>query len=384
MAGPLCPGLYELLRLEFGEVGIANEGESAGAVTPRWDPYTGRVEWDISVAGEYYKVSCPYCLDGRQRLWFHHLYGQLDESTGHTANWLVVCYNEGCLQGQDRRARDNREDLELRLFRRALGRNRNTYLAILPGQTPDEGPPAPASLPGEIAYLDELPARHPAVAYLAGRGYDPVKLGIKHEVGVCTRSALYPQARGRIIVPIVMDDILVGWQGRYVGDLPWKDANVRKYYNLPGMKRRKLLYNWDRASRGRVLVLVEGVTGVWTVGDAGVALLGKTISAPQRVRVHDLLTRDPRPRLLVLLFDPDVEHDPRSAQKLAAVFSDMRVTFEKRGGRAFRVQLPPGTDPGDYPHDAIWEEIYTAGDAHGVDVADFIDETPPESTPTPG
>jgi hypothetical protein len=381
MDNPLVPGLYELLRQEFGDVGIANEGESAGDIHPRWDPVTGRLEWDLDNGGEYYKVSCPYCLDGRQRLWFHHLYGQLDEVTGDTANWLVVCYNEGCLQGSDRRARDNREDLEIRLFRRMGSHNRNVHLTVLPGKPADDGPPAPAYLPGEIVYLDDLPARHPAVAYMTHRGYDPVKLGIKYEVGVCTRSMDYPQARGRIIIPIIMDETLVGWQGRYIGDLDWKEANVRKYYNLPGMKRRKLLYNWDRFRRSRILVLVEGVTGVWAVGDAGAALLGKTISAPQKVLIHHLLTHDDRPRLLVLMLDPDVDNDYRSAQKLAMVFSDMRATFEKRGGAAFRVQLPPGTDPGDYAHDAIWERIYAAGDAHGVDVTAFLDQAPPESTP---
>jgi len=65
--GPLCPGLYDLLRREFGEVTIANEGEEIVA-TQRWNPVERRTELDMIQPGEYYRVNCPYCADGRKRL----------------------------------------------------------------------------------------------------------------------------------------------------------------------------------------------------------------------------------------------------------------------------------------------------------------------------
>jgi hypothetical protein len=372
MADPLCPGLYELLKLEFGDVAIANEGASLDA-QPRWDPVLGRIEWDVQSAGEYYRVNCPYCTDDRKRLWFNHCYGQVDQETGRTANWMVVCYNEGCLQGNDRRAVENREDLEIRLFRRMQSRSRNDFLTVRPGRPEDNGPPPPAELPGEVVTLDLLSSGHPAVAYVAERGYDPYKLGRKYGVGFCARAFEYRQAQGRLIIPIVQDGVLVGWQGRFVGDTDFKRCNVQKYYNLPGMKRSKMLYNWDRARRGRVLVIVEGVTSVWTVGDAGMALLGKTFSAYQKARIESLAGEDDRPRLLVLMLDPDVEENYKGAQKLASAFGDILIPFAKRGGASLRVRLPKGKDPGNYSHEAIWDMIYATGDVQGVDVDGFLD-----------
>ena len=40
--GPLCPGLYELLRRAFGDVLIANEGEEVVIANRRWNAADGR------------------------------------------------------------------------------------------------------------------------------------------------------------------------------------------------------------------------------------------------------------------------------------------------------------------------------------------------------
>lgn len=58
IAGPLCPGLYELLRREFGDITIANEGEEIVIGSQRWNRTDGRTEWDIVQPGEYYRVNC--------------------------------------------------------------------------------------------------------------------------------------------------------------------------------------------------------------------------------------------------------------------------------------------------------------------------------------
>jgi hypothetical protein len=371
-AGPLCPGLYELLRREFGDIIIANEGEEVVIASKRWNPVEERTEWDIVQPGEYYRVNCPYCGDGRHRLWFHYCYGQRD-ADGRTINWLVNCYNEGCLSGHDRRAIENREDLEIRLFNAEMSNaDRGLLLTTRPGKRDDNGPLAEVAMPGKVITLDKLPADHEAVQYIEDRGYDAAKLGRKYGLCYCHKTFEYSQVQSRIIIPITMDGQLVGWQARYVGELDWSACGVRKYYNLPGMKKRKMLYNWDRASQGRIIVVVEGVTGVWTVGDAGTALLGKSITAHQMYRLGTLPVAKGQPYCLVLMLDPDAAKDYKEKRRLDLAFGTLTSEYLKSGGATVRVNLPDGKDPGNFDHETIWDMIYNAGDAIGVDVASFL------------
>jgi hypothetical protein len=374
MAGPLCPGLYELLRRAFGDVLIANEGEEVVIGGRRWNANYGRAEWDIVQSGEYYRVNCPYCGDGRKRLWFHYCYGQLDdEDGGRIINWMVNCYNEGCLSGHDRRAVENRQDLEIRLFSAEMSTvERSRLLATQPGNRSDNEPLVEVILPGRVTRLDELPSSHEAVRYIEDRGYDAGKLGRKYGLCYCRKAFEFSQVQGRLIIPIEMDGQLVGWQARYVGELNWSACGVRKYYNLPGMKKRKMLYNWDRASQGRIIVVVEGVTGVWTVGDPTVALLGKSITAYQMNRLAHLTLRDDKPRCLVLMLDPDADQDYKERRRLDLAFTNLMNSYNKTGGAAVRVHLPKGKDPGNFDHETIWDMIYAAGDDVGVDIASFI------------
>lgn len=371
VAGPLCPGLYELLRREFGDITIANEGEEVVIAGKRWNATDGRTEWDIIQPGEYYRVNCPYCGDGRQRLWFHYCYGQRDDD-GRTINWLVNCYNEGCLSGKDRRAIENRQDLEIRLFNAEMSAGeRSSLLATRPGRKDDNGPLTEVVLPGRVTTLDQLSVDHEAVQYIEDRGYDAARLGRKYGLCYCHKAFEFSQVQGRLVIPIEMEGQLVGWQARYVGEVNWTDCGVRKYYNLPGMKKRKMLYNWDRASQGRVIVVVEGVTGVWTVGDASVALLGKSITAHQMARLANVTTIDDQPRCLVLMLDPDADQDYKERKRLDLAFGNLKTTYAKTGGAAVRVHLPKGKDPGNFDHETIWDMIYTTGDAMGVDIAGF-------------
>jgi hypothetical protein len=369
--GPLCPGLYDLLHRAFGEIVIANEGEEVVIAGQHWNATDGRTEWDIIQPGEYYRVNCPYCGDGRKRLWFHYCYGSLD-GNGRIINWLVNCYNDGCLSGHDRRAIENRQDLEIRLFNAEMSAGeRDQLLTTRPGNRGDNGPLTEVMMPGKVITLDKLSSSHEAVQYIEDRGYDAARLGRKYGLCYCRRAFEFSQVQGRLIIPITMDGLLVGWQGRYIGELNWSACGVRKYYNLPGMKKRKMLYNWDRASQGRILVVVEGVTGVWTVGDAATALLGKSITAHQMDKLARLPHVDGPPRCLVLMLDPDADQDYRERRRLDLAWSSLTNNYLKTGGAAVRVHLPAGKDPGNFDHATIWDLIYAAGDGMGVDVASF-------------
>jgi len=120
-----------------------------------------------------------------------------------------------------------------------------------------------------------------------------------------------------------------------------------------------------------VVVVVEGVTGVWTVGDAGVALLGKSITANQMHMLAQQTLIDDSPRCLVLMLDPDADKDYKDKKRLDLTFSSLMLSYVKTGGAAVRVHLPEGKDPGNFDYETIWDLIYEAGDAVGVDIASF-------------
>lgn len=271
--GPLNSFLHDRLKRLCGEVRISAAGEALVA-TREVDPLTGRQRWQVLSAGEYYCVPCFWCNDTRFRLWINHRFGTLDPD-GRPMLFLAHCYNDDCLA--DPQVRQN-------LYQRIYGlanRNAREQVRILPGRRPDLGPPPPATLPGECIPVEQLPANHPALLYMYQRNY-PLDLLQHHGVHFCVAAPRYPMAQGRLIIPIYHDGRLVGWQGRYPADPDWKTVGMPKYYTMPGMKRSAILYNLDRAKAEPFVVVVEGPTSAWRVGDCAVALLGGSISAHQQ------------------------------------------------------------------------------------------------------
>jgi hypothetical protein len=74
---PLNPPLYEALaalakRHNGPPPGIINEGVgfTYSVVKTRGGRYVLLPE-----SGEEYHINCPYCLDGKKRLYVHHMYG---------------------------------------------------------------------------------------------------------------------------------------------------------------------------------------------------------------------------------------------------------------------------------------------------------------------
>jgi hypothetical protein len=361
---PLCPELFELLEDRFGEVRIASEGEELVAA-PTFNPADGNVRWDFQAHGEQYLVNCPFCNDTRHRLSISYCYGQVDPVTKRAAIWLARCFNEECVASDMPRGMENRQALEQLIFGFINREERINRFRIEPGRSTPRTL-GPVALPGLITTLDKLPPHHHAVQYVEGRGYDAHYLGASLGVGYCVESdPAYPSARGRLIIPIVMDGVLVGWQGRYVGDLDWKSRRIPKYYNLPRQPKSLMLYNLDNAARGRIVVVVESVTSVWSLGDASVAVLGKTISRRQCELLEGRWAR--RGCLLVLILDLDAQ---RQAERQFPVLSNTFIGYE--GGAAIMMTMPDGKDPGDFDRETAWDMIYLAGDKAGVDVESYV------------
>lgn len=341
---PLCPELYRRLQERFGDVKIANEGSAAiwnSAVSAAHSRTVSKLHWP----GEYYRVRCPFCQDRRHRLWINHQFGQLD-ARGWPMTFLAYCYNEQCLQVAGRAAE---------LYKMIFGlQNRNSRRAprILAGVVEDLSAPTAVKLPGEVLPIQDLPAGHPAVEYMVGeRGY-PMEVLSHYAVGYCTwadpgwdpsQPNRVRLAQGRVIIPIYDSGMLVGWQARYIGNPPSK--TIPKYFTSPGIKRGQLLYNRERVIDKPFVVVVEGTTSAWRIGDYAVAMLGLPITLRQRQLLYVHWARRP-----VIFLLEDEQHE-----KMIGIINDMlRVdpytpvlwdTFEK------------GTDPGSLSTEAVWNRI---------------------------
>ncbi|MEI8375380.1 MAG: hypothetical protein WCJ35_21380 [Planctomycetota bacterium] len=327
---PLNPLLYDRLRQLFGRVEIFDPG-SRFVARPNHDITAGRAQLSIANSGEYYIVSCPFCNDTRKRLWVNHRFGTPDPVSGRPMLFLAICYNESCLTDYA-----NRRQLDEWVYG-FQNRNARDSIRILPGHY-EEACLGPASLPGECIPVEQLPPDHHALQYMCGaRGY-PLDLLVRLGCSFCVQAQprFFP-AQERIIIPIYMDGILVGWQARYVGDIDFKARSIPKYYSMPNMAKRQILYNFDVAKTYPFVTLVEGVTDVWATGPWSVALLGKTLSRQQECLLRCQWQGKP---IIVMLDGGEAE--------LSGMQHIVEQLLPQTRSPVLYVRLPAGRDPGSY------------------------------------
>lgn len=341
MTDPLNPTLYSLLKQKFGEVKIANEGCPAyyqrmpDPLNPR------RTIMRASSWGEYYCVRCPFCRDHSPRLWVNHLYASEVNYGRRQFTHMAVCYNNQCLKEPGRT-----EQFEQMLF--GVGAHlKPRALAVKPVTTMFE--PKPVSPPGEIVPLSDLPSNHAARQYIESRGFDPDWLAMKFQIGVVA-SASEPKfdvMRGRLYIPVTYRNELVGWQCRAIAP-----SNAPKYLNAPNMRKANLLYNYDSAESQPFVVVVEGVTSVWRIGQAAVCLFGKSMSMMQQNMIAKAWAGKP----VFLILDNDAKIEMEHARHLLAQHSLQVVTIE----------LPDARDPAEYSASAITDLLLERATAAGV------------------
>lgn len=348
--GPLVPELYRRLEERFGSVIIANQGEEMviqnrgsllGQRTVK-DGNSTSSKPNVLHYGEYYRICCPLCNDTRYRLWINHRAVEFP--------FFIVCYNEDCYNSAQ-----TRDQLLFQLFKV----RRPARPAVNRGKR-DSATLRKVELPGQIQRLDTLPASHPANEYLADeRGYDPWALGRDYGISYCQVSDRYPQCNNKIIIPIHMHGTLVGWQARFIGERNWKVSSVPKYWDMPGMPKRLMLYNHDRASQCPWVGLQEGVTDVWSTGPMMMSLLGSTVTFAQR-RILALAFKD-KPLVIMLDGDAMLENE--------AITHDLRR--EHRPG-VVMVTLPEHTDPGNLSPEVNLGIIHEAAARQGVRLPEVV------------
>lgn len=354
----LNPGLYRRLVSVFGAVRVSNPGDEMIYRIRSGDQ--GRV--DILASGEYYRIQCFACNDTRFRLWINHRYGT--NMPGTTKPWtaLAHCYNEQCMA--EYRHRDRLYELVCTV----LDARDRTRFALRQNVAPEAGRQlAPVAPPGVILPINTLSPSDPARHYLEQErtpGFDVDYLHEWFDVGLCVDAdEQWPAMQGRIYIPIIMHGMLVGWQGRLVGKLP-PGSSIPKYYGMPGMPKRLMLYNWDRARQSRLLLLVEGAPAVWAIGPGlTAALLGKTVTSHQLSLLRDWVRETNG--AIILCLDPDAQDDSAGAR------TDLqRIT----DGRFANVLLPAGYDPADLEPTYFWERVFAAAAHAGLDIGHYAPE----------
>lgn len=331
----LNPILYQALQRIFGDVEVANAGNGAKLYPQQKLTRRGlKMVTTISKGAEHYCVKCRFCGDRKPRLWVNHRYGTPDLITGNAMQFMASCFNEDCLSDADNMRRFQ-DELEEAMAGRAM--------VLRTPEVEDADRVTTQVLPGVTRLLTELPATHPAVMYLKGRGYDIKALSKFYDIRAIVEP---PEGKAflidHIVIPIRMQRDLVGWQARYPADLDWKATGARKYYNLPGMPKRLFLYNYDTARRYRMVVVVEGVTSVWRMGGPVVAIFGKSLSEQQRRMLLEW-------ELVVFMLDND---DESAQQKMLAMHADI-----SRHRPSCMVVLPESTDPAQFPRKVLWEAV---------------------------
>jgi hypothetical protein len=339
--------LYRRLESRLGPVIVANEGEElvGWAAT---DPYTGRPRLEVSLPGEYYRISCPFCNDTRHRLYINHRWGLYVPEFKSDNLFLAHCFNENCL-AEPGRALQLR-DVVFSDFARGRAPD-----PVLRGRRPEVAPCGGARPPGPfVQALHQLEPDHTAVLYLRGRGYDTGWLGRTMRVGFCPISyPEYPTAQGRIIIPVYQGGAYAGWQARYPheGEPP---GGSPKYYTMPGMKVSQLLYNLDTARQSPFGVVCEGPTDVWAFGPEAVALYGNKVSAAQARLIGSAWGQG----TVIILLDGDAPGPARAAHD--ALAGRVRQTVV--------VELPPDRDPGDFPRQELRQLVFAAALRQGADL----------------
>lgn len=344
MTQPLNPTLFALLQARHGSVLIANAGERAVGVRTSRSAVTGRARTDAARWGEYYRINCPYCHDTRHRLWVSYLLGA-DLGEARPAGWLAICYNDECLRQPGRR-----QDFLDELLQQSPAARRKLQAPAQLADADEIELLKETTLPGQVVPLPALPAEHPARRYLSERGFNCDELSRVYGVGYCTAApALYPVAQDRIIIPIRLGGVLVGWQARFVGEPPSK--RIAKYYGMPGMPKRLLLYNYDLAQSQRLMVVVEGVTDVWRIGRPAVATLGKTLPLRQRQLLADWAAMHGDACVLVLCPDAD---DPKALAAAPHLAQELRLSLRCP---VVELTLPTGYDPGQLDRGFFWSHL---------------------------
>ena len=230
--------------------------------------------------------------------------------------------------------------------------------------------------PGTLVSLATVGDDNPGAVYLKARGFDYRALGRDFGFSYCTTGRTFFHGvfstTNTVVATVVMDGREIGWQARLLYDPdklddakcammgfawnPEKQKYIRpsKYFTMPGMDKREILWNYDVARRSDTVVVTEGVYDAARVGKCAVATLGKYVSDKQVNLLQQYW------RHIVILLDPDAG---KEAARLRTMFGPTVDVVP--------VTLSGYKDAGEAPREEIWSQIFDACVASGADPEKF-------------
>jgi len=342
---PLNQSLYSALGRVFKQVKIAKAGQQMRYVI-KTNHLNGHKRAEIleDQHGEEYRVCCPFCTDDLYRLWISHRWNTEDTLNNITFIHLVNCFNDGCDLNRDTESpsrHDKIDDLR-KLFSPF---QRHTVSIQLTSVEEKETIPR---LPERTVPINQIDTWHSASKYLADRNFDLDKLATDWSVLYCEEDT-HPFVDNRIIVPVNYDGKLVGWQARYVGKCP---KQLPKYFTMPGMRKKRVIYNYDRAKNYTTGIITEGSTDVWTLGFQGIATFGAEVSSHQ----ISMMVNAWGDSGVILLPDGDVLTTPDKKKRYERLRGRLLESAAFRWG-VLEVLMPEGTDPASMSSKELWNHI---------------------------
>lgn len=142
-------------------------------------------------------------------------------------------------------------------------------------------------------------------SYLKSRGFNPKELINKYflkETGMLSKLVVDNKVwdfKNRIIIPIIMNRQIVSYTAR-----DWTNVSSTRYKNAPTeaglIPIAECIYNIDNTKKS--VIIVEGPTDVWKMGDGCISILGVKYTTAQ---VQQLVQK--KFRKIVILFDENAE-----------------------------------------------------------------------------
>lgn len=178
------------------------------------------------------------------------------------------------------------------------------------------------------------------INYLVGRKYDAELL--KAEWGLRETGHLGAY-KFRIIAPIMINGVMVSYQGRDVTGLSGMKYKACRQENEV-MEHQTVVYGLDQA-KGEACIVVEGIADVWRLGPGAVCCFGIAFTLAQINMLADKF------KTVYVLFDAEEQ-----AQKQAR---EMAVLLSARGVNVELLELEHG-DPGEMTQkeaDELMEEL---------------------------